>query len=68
MAEGVPLKAVQELLGHTDIRLTMRYAHLAPSATRAAVEVLDGLAYGNLTATEEGGKVVVLEAARKVAR
>jgi len=48
VAEGVPLKAVQELLGHTDIRLTMRYAHLAPSATRTAVQVLDHLAYGNL--------------------
>jgi hypothetical protein len=35
---------VQELLGHTDIRLTMRYAHLAPSATRSAVPVLDSLA------------------------
>lgn len=37
---GHPLKAVQELLGHSDIRTTMRYAHLAPAATREAVESL----------------------------
>jgi integrase len=39
---GVPLKAVQELLGHADIRMTMRYAHLAPSVLKEAVSVLDG--------------------------
>jgi len=57
--QGVPLKAVQELLGHTDIRLTMRSAHLAPSATRDAVAVLDRLPYGNLAATGHGGDVVI---------
>ncbi|MBI2378383.1 MAG: tyrosine-type recombinase/integrase [Deltaproteobacteria bacterium] len=38
---GVPLNVVQELLGHADIRETMRYAHLAPNAKREAVKVLD---------------------------
>lgn len=38
---GVPLKAVQELLGHATIDVTMRYAHLAPSALRNAVDVLE---------------------------
>ena len=38
---GATLKAVQELLGHADIRMTMRYAHLSPSARREAVELLD---------------------------
>jgi integrase len=38
---GAPLKAVQELLGHADIKMTMRYAHLTPCARRAAVELLD---------------------------
>ena len=37
---GVPLKAVQELLGHRDIRTTMRYAHLSPQSRRDAVERL----------------------------
>ena len=34
---GVPLKAVQELLGHSTIDMTMRYAHLSPDVTREAV-------------------------------
>jgi integrase len=39
---GVPLKAVQELLGHTTIEMTMRYAHLSPDVGRNAVQLLDG--------------------------
>ncbi len=38
---GVPIPVVQKLLGHTDIRLTMRYAHLSPGQTANAVEQLD---------------------------
>ncbi len=39
---GVPLTAVQELLGHALIKQTMRYAHLAPGfAQHAAVAALD---------------------------
>ncbi|HIA00863.1 MAG TPA: site-specific integrase, partial [Myxococcales bacterium] len=41
---GVPLKAVQELLGHRDIKMTMRYAHMAPSALSDAVSKLDDAA------------------------
>ena len=37
---GVGLKAVQELLGHKTIDMTLRYAHLSPDHKRAAVEVL----------------------------
>lgn len=37
---GVPLKAVMELLGHSNIQVTMRYAHLAPADLRRAVDVL----------------------------
>lgn len=37
---GIPMKAIQELLGHRDIRTTMRYAHLVPGARRDAVESL----------------------------
>jgi len=38
---GVPLKVIQELLGHSSIVTTMRYAHLAPHVAREAVRVLD---------------------------
>ena len=40
---GVTLKELQELLGHSSLAMTMRYAHLAPEHLRAAVSRLDGL-------------------------
>ena len=38
---GVDLRTVQELMGHKTIAMTVRYAHLAPKHTLAAVERLD---------------------------
>ena len=38
---GVPLKAVQELLGHATMDMTLRYEHLAPDVRRDAVKLLD---------------------------
>ena len=55
------MKAVQELLGHSTMAMTMRYAHLSPEVRRDAVGLLDGVkasalesvaANGNMTATE----------------
>lgn len=43
---GVTIKAVQELLGHADIKMTMRYAHLAPEHLRDAVNTLNGILGG----------------------
>jgi integrase len=37
---GVSLMQVSKLLGHADISMTMRYAHLTPEAGQAAVETL----------------------------
>jgi integrase len=52
---GAPLKAVQELLGHRTIEMTLRYAHLSPDARRDAVRLLDAPTpaepRGNLGAT-----------------
>ena len=44
---GVDLTTVRELLGHKDIKMTLRYAHLAPSHKVKAVDILDKTLKGN---------------------
>jgi integrase len=39
--KGVPLNTIQALLGHSTITTTMRYAHLAPSTLRTAIDMLN---------------------------
>jgi site-specific recombinase XerD len=39
---GVDLRTVQELMGHKSIQMTVRYSHLTPKHTLAAVEMLAG--------------------------
>jgi hypothetical protein len=46
---GVPLKAIQELMGHSTIEMTIRYAHLSPDVKKDAVQVVDRRSHGNLT-------------------
>ncbi|MDA1194272.1 MAG: tyrosine-type recombinase/integrase [Planctomycetota bacterium] len=43
VAAGVPIFDVAKILGHSTVTVTMRYAHFAPEAGRAAVKALDGL-------------------------
>lgn len=39
--KGVAIKAIQDLLGHTSMKMTLRYAHLSPTVGRDAVALLD---------------------------
>ena len=46
---GVTLTAVSEILGHADIRTTMRYAHATDEAKRRAVRALEDKSYESLS-------------------
>lgn len=37
-----PIKAVQELIGHSTVMMTERYAHLSPDVWRELTEVRQG--------------------------
>ncbi len=41
MTAGVALPEVRDLLGHSTVQMTERYAHLAPENVRAAVARLE---------------------------
>jgi site-specific recombinase XerD len=49
---GVDLRTVQELMGHKSIQMTVRYSHLTPKHTLAAVERLVGAIPENPTDTK----------------
>ncbi|MEC8888250.1 MAG: tyrosine-type recombinase/integrase [Pseudomonadota bacterium] len=41
VTDGTPLLDVRQLLGHSTIKMTERYAHLAPDNLKSAVSLLD---------------------------
>jgi site-specific recombinase XerD len=45
---GVDLNTVRDLMGHADIKMTLRYAHLAPENRLQAVKVLDRIMPGSV--------------------
>jgi len=55
--QGVSLYVVQGLLGHTQARMTQRYAHLAPQTLLDAAEVVASLIQG--AAPGGGGRPLV---------
>lgn len=42
---GASMKSIQELMGHTTMTMTMRYAHLSPETRRDTVRMLDRSAH-----------------------
>jgi integrase len=40
---GVDIRTIQELMGHKDIKMTMRYSHPTPEHKKNAVKMLDGV-------------------------
>ena len=61
---GVPIRTVQELLGHSTIEMTTRYAHLSPDARRNAVKVLDIKEPVTLTWTTSKGVILQIPLGR----
>ncbi len=51
----VDISSVSELLGHTSIKMTQRYAHLSPAHLRKAVDIFENVTF--LSQFEEKGKV-----------
>ncbi len=49
---GVDLYRVKELMGHSDFKMTSRYAHLAPDSLQAAVKTFEASMNGNDTGAE----------------
>ena len=41
---GQPLRTIQELLGHADIRMTIRYSHLSPAHLSDAMKTIGRIA------------------------
>jgi integrase len=38
---GTPIIAIQQLMGHSDLKMTLRYAHLTPDVRSEAMEKLE---------------------------
>ena len=60
---GKPLNTVRDILGHKDLKMTLRYAHLAPEHQKDAMDALDALAFSRVPA-----KVTALGSRKSSAR
>lgn len=58
--KGIDIMTVKELMGHKDLKMTLRYAHLAPHHKTRAVNILDRLMSQNPPQEEVASKVVSL--------
>jgi len=57
---GVDIRTIQELMGHKDIKMTMRYSHPTPEHKKNAVKMLDQVTtfFTTVGKTQEEAKVV----------
>jgi integrase len=57
---GIDIKAIAELMGHTDIKMTQRYSHPTPEYKKKAVEALEKVTtiFTTEAIPEESRKVV----------
>ncbi len=58
VSAGVPLSEVRDLLGHSTITMTERYAHLAPERVRDAVQMLENVSRFGHAELEESSKII----------
>jgi site-specific recombinase XerD len=61
MMRGASLADVRAVLGHADVKMTMRYTHLSPEHLRSAVARLDGLAAAPKAADSAHGQHKVVK-------
>ena len=60
---GGSLRALQKILGHADIKMTMRYAHLSKEFAREEIKLLNGLTSGKKK--EDGHEMVTSSLSEK---
>ena len=53
--QGAPLPVVAHLLGHRNVRMTLRYAHVADKDMEAAAERIGGVLSALLDSAEQRG-------------
>ena len=58
--EGIDIMTVKELMGHKDLTMTLRYAHLAPNHKTRAVTILDRVMSLNPPQMEKASEMVSL--------
>lgn len=65
LMRGGSLRALQNILGHKDLKMTMRYAHLSKEFAKEEIKLLDGLTSGKKK--EDGHKMVTSSLSEKAA-
>ena len=64
---GRPLPEVAALAGHCDIKMTLRYAHLAPSHLRAGIQALEQRSPRQLASAALSTEIRVTPVSREIA-